>query len=145
MQIFYTDMFHDFQYYSDDLIKENPLLYEFNEVTEKHSEYDLFYSKTVIYPMTIGNEFNMTRGHIHTNQTSEIYYVISGSGYVLEKVNDVEKLIKISTGSVVYINGDTAHRVINDSNEQLIFLSVGRSDTKHDYNVGFKTRVMKSN
>jgi len=63
-----------------------------------------------------------TRGHSHAD-IDEVYIFIGGSG-ILE-VEDVS--MPVSMGAIALINGGDFHKVINDTDEPLVFLCVFNS------------------
>jgi len=107
----------------------------------------LFFGVTRIFPGKVGDEFFMTKGHFHSNSdTAEFYWGIKGKGLLLFMDKDrkvwAEEMTK---GSVHYIPGNIAHRVINTGAEMLSFGACWPSDAGHDYasieKKGFSARV----
>lgn len=129
--------------YENPQIDENPLIYEFNNISPEATEAELFYGLTTIYPGTVNGEYYMTKGHAHTQNTAELYYGVDGTGLVLqEKENDCV-ITNIAPGVMVYIKPGYAHRLINNSNEILRVICAARADSGHDYTVKFSQRFKK--
>ena len=85
----------------------------------------------------------MTKGHIHSIPSAEIYYGITGSGLVLQE-NETESLtIPIEEGVIVYCKPNYAHRLINTGNNELKVLCVCRADADHNYSWQFKRHILK--
>lgn len=91
---------------------------------------------TYLYPYTVVGEYSMTRGHFHQDRSfDEYYFGISGTGYLLlwDGRDDVFAE-KVFPGSVHYINGKYAHRLINiDSKEILAVGACWNALAGHDY------------
>lgn len=115
------------------------------------SEGGLFWGVTVLQPGKVGDEYFMTHGHIHANRTrAEYYATVSGQGILLRMNEERETWgEQMSCGSLHYINGQHAHRVVNVGNEPLIFWACWGSDAGYDYSTvrdrGFSARVIEQN
>lgn len=117
---------------------------------EDGSEGGLFFGVTRINSGAVGKEYFMTRGHYHTMRNRcEFYWGISGKGLlILLDENRQIKVEEISPGSVNFIPGYTAHRMINTGDGILTFGACWPSDAGHDYEAirlhGFGVRVIKN-
>jgi glucose-6-phosphate isomerase len=108
----------------------------------------LFFGVSRILPGAVGNEYFMTKGHFHANRdTAEYYFGISGTGVLLLMdeaggcaAQGVEK------GSLHYIAGNIAHRLVNTGGQTLVVGACWPSEAGHDYEKiqrsGFSVRVM---
>jgi glucose-6-phosphate isomerase len=117
-------------------IKANDeLVYEFYELKLPENPGDLLFGTSIVYPGKVGNEYFMTKGHFHTIlDTSEVYYCLSGRGYMLMESPEGDWDAKLMTpGDAVYVPRRYAHRSINIGNEKLITFFVFRADAGHDY------------
>lgn len=111
----------------------------------------LFFGTSYIMPGMVGNEYFMTKGHFHAiKDTGEYYWGISGNGILLlmdENRNYWAE--EVCSGSVHYIKGHVAHRLINIGNEILSVGACWPSNAGHDYDTilteGFSARVVESN
>lgn len=107
----------------------------------------LFFGCTTIHPGRVGDEFFMTKGHFHANvDTGEFYWGIRGEGILLMMGEDRRvRAEQIQPGSLHYIPGCTAHRVVNSGDTVLTFGACWPSDAGHDYGrirrEGFAVRV----
>jgi glucose-6-phosphate isomerase len=118
---------------------------------EANNEGGLYWGVTEIKPGKVGDEYFMTRGHFHANRTRAEYYgTISGNGMLL--LMDAERRMSsesMSPGSLHYIRGQYAHRVVNVGNEPLVFWACWPSDAGYDYESvaerGFGVRVVERN
>ncbi len=113
------------------------------------TEGGLFFGVTHIYPGTVGDEYFMTHGHFHkVENRGEYYWGIEGKGLLL--LMDKEGNTRgedIKPGSIHYIPGFTAHRVVNTGSEVLRFGACWPADAGHNYasinTTGFSKRVKK--
>lgn len=118
---------------------------EFNDNVDMYKvdvyEYtdELIFARTTMYPIIINKEYNMTKGHYHVNEYSEIYICESGEGYLMT-VDKVTNLEKMTAGSAHYIRPNSGHRVINTGNTNLVFVSIYNKDSKQDYKT-FKPHI----
>jgi len=123
---------------------------EWSEPTAQNTEGGLFWGVTVIEPGRVGDEFFMTRGHFHAKRDrGEYYTAVQGSGMlVLMDEERRGRSEQMTTGSLHYIPGHTAHRVVNTGQVPLIFWACWPSDAGHDYGTiqqeGFSQRVIAS-
>jgi len=115
--------------------KENSLMYEFFELELPEKDGDLLFGTSIVYPGKVGNEFFMTKGHFHTIlDTAEVYYCLSGNGYMLmENPEGDWAAEEMTPGKAVYVPGRYAHRSINVGDQPLITFFVFRADAGHDY------------
>lgn len=121
-------------------VKDNPLIYSFDNCIPANNAEELLYGITVIQPGDIHGEYYMTKGHTHQNPCAEVYFGLTGKGIVLcEKDGEVQEF-EISPNVLVYCQPNYAHRVINNSNEPLRFLCVCRADAGHNYDVVFNKK-----
>jgi glucose-6-phosphate isomerase len=109
----------------------------------------LLFGVSRIYPGEVGNEYFMTNGHFHAvRDRAEYYWGISGEGILLlmDKENQIRAEV-ICPGSLHYIPGHIAHRLINTGNMELAVGACWPSDAGHDYasifEKGFSARVIK--
>lgn len=111
----------------------------------------LFFGTSRIHPGKVGNEFFMTKGHFHSRrETAEYYWGIEGNGILLLMDEDgVCKAEEVERGSLHYIGGNIAHRLVNCGKTDLVVGACWPSDAGHDYGsietVGFPVRVVEVN
>ena len=106
---------------------------------------------TYINPFTVDGECAMTSGHYHGDpDCDEYYYGLKGSGFLLfwDGADDFY-VEKIYPGSLHYINGHYAHRIINSGEEILAVaacsLPASRQDHQSIREHGFPYRCYKRN
>ncbi|MGE7187109.1 glucose-6-phosphate isomerase [Peribacillus sp. NPDC006672] len=118
-----------------EMIKEDILAYEFYELSLPEKDSNLLFGTSIVYPGKVGNEYFMTKGHFHTIlDTAEVYYCLSGKGYMLmENPEGDWAAEELTPGKVVYVPGRYAHRSVNVGDEPLVTFFVFRADAGHDY------------
>lgn len=110
----------------------------------------LFFGCTFLEPGLVGDEYFMTKGHFHANiDTAEYYWCLRGQGVLLLMTEDRHcRAERLTPGSLHYIPGRTAHRVINTGSETLCFGACWPADAGHDYESiaarGFSARVVRT-
>ena len=113
------------------------------------TEGGLFFGNTTIYPIRVGGEYMMTKGHFHAlGDRNEYYLSVKGEGMLLFMDRDRGyKIEKMSPGSLHFIGAHLAHRVINTGATPLTFLACWPADAGHDYDSiqqqGFPVRVFE--
>jgi glucose-6-phosphate isomerase len=113
------------------------------------TEGGLFFGNTTIYPVKVGNEYMMTKGHFHAKADRNEYYLgIKGNGFLLFMNDKRECWVEpMKNGSLHFIGANLAHRVINTGNEPLTFLASWPADAGHNYEAilqhGFSVRIIE--
>lgn len=113
------------------------------------TEGGLFFGCTFLRPGTVGDEYFMTKGHFHSKRdTAEFYWGIRGEGLLLLMNEDrTIRAERVRPGSLHYIPGRVAHRMVNVGGETLSFGACWPSDAGHDYETirreGFSARVLR--
>lgn len=106
---------------------------------------------TYINPFCVDGECAMTSGHYHGDRDcDEYYYGLKGDGFLLfwDGQDDfyAEKIYK---GSLHYINGHYAHRIINSGDDVLAVAACSLPSSKQDHKAiaehGFPYRCYKRN
>jgi len=109
----------------------------------------LFFGTSTIMPGKVGNEYFMTKGHFHAlSDRAEFYWGVQGKGMLLlmdRKRNTWAE--EVYPGSLHYIGGETAHRLSNTGNENLIVGACWPSDAGYNYEEiaahGFSARLVE--
>ncbi len=115
------------------------------------TEAGLFFGISILEPGTVADEYLMTRGHFHAkSDRAEYYWGISGTGLLILMDRDRKARVQIvQPGSLHFIPGDTAHRLVNTGETQLRVGACWPSDAGHDYAaielLGFSVRVFRRN
>lgn len=105
----------------------------------------LFFGTSFLHPGKVGNEFYMTKGHFHEKiDAAEYYWCIEGRGYlILQDEVGTCKIEKMEKGSLHYIPGRYAHRLVNIGDTILSVGACWPSDAGHNYTVAssFNVRI----
>ncbi len=140
-------IFHDSSAFAS--MDPNTVIYRVQWIdTAAADESGLLWGNTTIEPGRVGDEFFMTYGHFHAkSDRCEFYATISGSGRLVLMSREGHSWTEdMCAGSLHYIHGDTAHRVVNVGDDPLTFVACWPSDAGHDYESiakhGFSLRVV---
>ena len=101
---------------------------------------------SVLEPGRVGQEYAMTRGHLHAvADRSELYVGLSGRGVViLETVDGRSEVVEMSPGKAVYVPGYWVHRSVNVGPERFSTLFCYAADAGQDYSIIERAGGMKS-
>jgi glucose-6-phosphate isomerase, archaeal len=129
-------IFADGAAYDRELARGNPCVYWVSSVETGHGEGQLHYGLGVLMPGKVGQEYYMTKGHLHAwRPAAEVYLGLRGHGLMLLEAEGESRVLPLEPHGVVYVPGDTAHRTINRGSEPLIYLGVYPAAAGHDYSV----------
>ncbi len=115
------------------------------------NKFALNWGLTCIYPITVDGECAMTRGHFHSDKEYPEYYMCtSGEGHLLCWDGEDEVMAyHMTAGSLQYIDGKIAHRLINTGDEIFKVAACWNVNAGHDYQTiedqGFPIRAYKDN
>jgi glucose-6-phosphate isomerase len=92
---------------------------------------------STLFPLLVGGEFAMTRGHLHVRaDRAELYYCVAGSGVMLmETLTGEHRAIPMNMGDAVHVPGHWIHRSVNVGDEPLVTIFCYPADAGHDYGV----------
>lgn len=128
--------FYDERAYEEALSQEDALLYRVAAIEPAHGSGDLHYGIGILYPGMVGDEYYLTKGHLHsTREAAEVYIGLNGEGVMLleDEQSGESRLEPFGAGKVVYVPGYTAHRTMNTGIEPLTYFGVYPSNAGHDY------------
>lgn len=120
----------------DPSLSDDTIVYEVYTISEtKPSLGSLCWGLSVLHPLTIVGEYNMTKGHVHRETScNEFYTGVAGEGLLLLKDEDGKTYAeKVHPGSLHHIRGFQAHRLVNTGNTDLKVLCAWSSQAGHDY------------
>ena len=128
-------MFHDRAAVDRLLDAGDPLIYEIWYHPFETSKSDMALGVTRLLPGKIGDEYHMTKGHIHERDDQpEIYFCVQGRGYLLLQTLDGEFRAEPWTrGAISHIPPMWAHRVVNTGDDMLVFVAAYHLSAGHDY------------
>ncbi|MEM8552844.1 MAG: glucose-6-phosphate isomerase [Pseudomonadota bacterium] len=125
------------------------IAYEVTSFTPGHRVADLIMGVTKMAPGKVGDEYFMTRGHIHAQpDRPEIYFGQKGNGLMLleSPQGDVE-ILEISAHSICYVPPFWIHRSVNTGAEEFVMMFAYPADAGQDYEIiaasgGMRVRVV---
>ena len=122
---------------TDESLDDDTVMYEVQTLNaSENGEGRLNWAISLLHPVTVNGECNMTRGHWHDDLNCEEYYwCAQGEGLLMLMDEDGECWCeKVFPGSLHHIDGHLAHRLINTGNTDLRVICVWNSNAGHDYN-----------
>ncbi len=128
--------FNDQVLYDTALSGGDRLVYTVAVIEPAMGEGDLHYGLGVIFPGKIGEEYHLTKGHLHAwRPAAEFYIGLRGSGMMLleDEHTGESRMVPLTPNGVVYVPGNTAHRTMNVGDEPLVYLGVYPARAGHDY------------
>lgn len=101
---------------------------------------------SVLKPGSIGDEFAMTRGHIHAaHEYSELYSCLAGHGVMLlETIDGRSEAVELRAGEAVYVPGHWVHRSVNVGDDLFVTLFCYGSAAGQDYGIIERAGGMKN-
>lgn len=113
------------------------LVYAVHDVRPEQSAGDLIFGTTWMQPGRVGQEFFMTRGHIHaTANRPETYYGESGEGVMLlESPEGETQILEIRARTMVYVPPMWIHRSVNTGSAPLVMSFCYPCDSGQDYGI----------
>jgi glucose-6-phosphate isomerase len=98
---------------------------------------DVIFGTSTLYPGRVGDEFLMTRGHIHRiSDRPEIYLCQAGHGVMLMELEDgTSRAEEMRPNSVVYVAPHWIHRSVNVGRGPLVTLFCYPADAGQDYDI----------
>ena len=108
--------------------------------------HELVFGTSALQPGTIGDEFCMTRGHIHIRaDRPEIYACQSGRGVMhMEAPDGATHPVEMGLGDVVYVPAYWVHRSVNIGDHPLITLFCYPADAGQDYGIIERSQGMRT-
>jgi len=128
--------FADAAAYDAALAKGDPPIYSVAAVEPADGEGDLHYGLGRIMPGRIGDEYFMTKGHLHAwRPAAEFYFGLSGEGVMLleDEATGESRMVPLEPNAAVYVPGGTAHRTMNTGPVPLTYIGVYPARAGHDY------------
>jgi glucose-6-phosphate isomerase len=125
------------------------IVYSVREVRPSAERGDLVFGTTYMEPGRVGDEYFVTRGHIHarTNRP-ETYYGESGEGLMLlESPAGETEIVEIGPRVIVYVPPLWIHRSVNVGSSPLVMSFCYPADAGQDYEIidrsgGMATRIV---
>lgn len=126
--------------------KNNPVVYRVIAVEPASGPGDLHYGLGILYAGKVGNEYFLTKGHLHqTREAAEVYIGQSGEGLMLleDEHTGESRTAPLGAGQIVYVPGHTAHRTVNTGSEPLTYFGIYPANAGHDYGAIAKRNFLK--
>lgn len=97
----------------------------------------LIVGTSTLLPGTYGNEFAVTRGHLHARaDRAELYHCLSGHGVMLlETVDGQSHAVELTAGQAVHVPGHWVHRSINVGDDPFVTLFCYAADAGQNYDL----------
>jgi glucose-6-phosphate isomerase, archaeal len=129
-------VFADADAYAAALAVDDPVVYRVTSVEPEDGEGALHYGIGVVMPGRVGDEYYLTRGHLHEwRPAGEFYIGLQGEGLLL--LEDIRTghstLVPLVPNSAVYVPGYAAHRTVNTGSTPLVYLGIYPANAGHDY------------
>jgi glucose-6-phosphate isomerase len=107
---------------------------------------ELVFGTSTLQPGSVGEEFFMTRGHIHIRaDRPEIYACQSGRGVLhMEAPDGATNPVEIEPGSIVYVPAYWVHRSVNIGDKPFITLFCYPADAGQDYGIIERSQGMRT-
>jgi glucose-6-phosphate isomerase len=128
--------FADPSAYEAALAAGNPLLYTVGTIEPADGEGDLHYGIGMLMPGKIGDEYFMTKGHLHAwRPAAEFYFGLTGEGVMLleDEATSASRIVPLRPCAAVYVPGHVAHRTMNVGRTPLTYIGVYPARAGHDY------------
>ncbi len=111
---------------------------------------DMIFGLTRMSPGLVGEEFFLTRGHIHAKaDRPEIYYGQAGQGLMqLESPEGETRIVEIGPQTICYVPPFWIHRSINTGEGDFVMMFAYPADAGQDYGIiersgGMRHRVLR--
>ena len=130
--------FLDTAAYETMLAVDDPVVYSVSSYEPEDGDGALHYGVGCIAPGRVGDEYFLTRGHLHAwRDAAELYIGLRGNGLMLLEHEDTRETeaVRLSASAAVYVPGRTAHRTVNVGEEPLVYIGVYPARAGHDYGV----------
>jgi glucose-6-phosphate isomerase, archaeal len=122
------------------------LVYRVEEHRNSDGTGALIIGTSTLQPGRYGDEFAMTRGHLHAKaDRAELYYCLSGTGVMLlETLSGRTEAYPVRAGEAVHVPGHWVHRSVNVGDEPFVTLFCYGADAGQDYELIRRAGGMRS-
>ena len=127
-------------------VGEDELAYYVHDHKYQDGPGALIVGTSTLLPGTVGEEFAMTRGHLHAvADRAELYHCLSGHGIMLlETIDGRSVAVELRAGQAVDVPGHWIHRSVNVGDEPFVTLFTYNADAGQDYGIIARAGGMKS-
>jgi glucose-6-phosphate isomerase, archaeal len=111
------------------------LVYRVEEHRNAAGEGALIIGTSTLQPGRYGDEYAVTRGHLHAKaDRAELYYCLSGTGVMLlETLDGRSEALPMRPGQAVHVPGHWVHRSVNVGDEPFVTMFCYGADAGQDY------------
>lgn len=130
-------LYADTAAFSSTLSAGDRVVYVVEEVRPSHRAGDIAFGTTWMEPGRIGDEYFLTRGHIHAiANRPETYRGETGHGLMLMEAPDgTVEIREVTPGATVYVPGYWIHRTVNIGAGPLVMTWAYPADAGQDYGI----------
>lgn len=123
----------------------DPVVYAVEDLKPSAAPGDMIFGITRMKPGKVGDEYFVTRGHIHAvANRPEIYYGEAGRGLmVLESLAGECRIVEIAPRSVCYVPPFWIHRSVNVGAQDLVMTFAYPADAGQDYAIIARSNGMR--
>ena len=95
----------------------------------------LIIGTSTLLPGRVGDEYALTRGHLHARaDRAELYHCLSGRGVMLlETLDGRSRAVPLTAGEAAHVPGHWVHRSVNTGDEPFVTLFCYAADAGQDY------------
>lgn len=138
-------LYADGQAFEDTLRGGDRVVYTVEDYRPSRASGDLCFGVTHMLPGRIGDEFFMTRGHIHAiANRPETYRGEAGRGVMLLESPEGEVVtLDIAPGATLYVPPYWIHRSVNTGGDPLVMSFVYPADSGQDYGIIARSNGMR--
>lgn len=140
-------LYEDQAAYSSLLAKmADEIVYEVTDYKPSTMSGDMIIGVTRMIPGKVGNEYFLTRGHIHAKPNRpEMYYGEKGTGIMLLESPEGEiRTIEIAPRTMCYVPPFWIHRSVNTGPGELVMTFAYPADSGQDYDIIAKAGGMRN-
>jgi glucose-6-phosphate isomerase len=141
-------VYRDDAAYQRALVENGPdlLVYRVEEHRNAEGAGALIIGTSTLQPGRYGDEFAVTRGHLHARaDRAELYYCLSGTGVMLlETLDGRSEALPLHPGEAVHVPGHWVHRSVNVGDEPFVTLFCYGADAGQDYELIRRAGGMRS-
>ena len=123
----------------------NTVVYEVTDYKPSQNPGDMIIGVTRLLPGKVGDEYFLTRGHIHAKPNRpEMYYGEKGHGLMLleSPAGDV-RIVEIAARTMCYVPPYWIHRSVNVGTGELVMTFAYPADSGQDYDIIAKAGGMR--
>ncbi|MDR1633907.1 MAG: cupin domain-containing protein [Bifidobacteriaceae bacterium] len=97
----------------------------------------LILGTSTLEPGMVGDEYAMTKGHLHRRaDRAEVYYCVAGHGVMLmDRADGRSEALEMTPGVAVHVPGHWVHRSVNVGSTPLVTIFVYNEDAGQDYDL----------